>query len=55
MNPDYRNAERLDKMKDDVSDYSSNHSKLQTLKYISNNYGYTMQAGILFLKEKQCH
>ena len=51
MWPDYRNAERLGKMTEDVKTYNANHSRLQTLKYISNNYGYTIQAGIRFLKE----
>ena len=49
MNPDDRNARMLKRMEVDVRRFQENHNRLQTLKYISIKYGYTMQAGITFL------
>ena len=51
MNPDGRNFIMLKRMNKDVKRFQETHNKLQTLKYISKKYGYTMQAGIGFLKE----
>lgn len=49
MWPEYGHI-KIEKMQKDVSGYQKNHNKRLTLKYISNEYGYSIQAGIKFLK-----